>query len=84
MSDHTSEDDYPDMDGWPTAPKTIEAIRDIADHASAKMIDGVLMDVWTAKAITTVYDACETDEQRTKLMELDVVALGRFAWRCVR
>lgn len=78
------EDQHPDLSDWPTADKTIEAIQAIATEQSARVIDGVLVDYWSAQAIVTVYNACRTDEQREALMRLDMANMGTFAWSCVR
>jgi hypothetical protein len=68
---------------WPTADKTIEALRAIVNDHAAKVIDGVLIDAWTAKAIVTVYDACD-DEKRAIYMGLPIAKMGTMAWKLVR
>lgn len=67
---------------WPTADKTIEALRAIVTDHSAKVIDGVFVDAWTAKAIVTVYDALGEDN-RAKFMGMDIARMGHTAWKLV-
>jgi hypothetical protein len=81
--DHMSVDEYPELASWPTADKTIEAIRAIHVDHSAKVIDGVLVDAATAKAICMVYDALD-DAHRAKLMALSIERIGHLAWRVVK
>ena len=78
-----TEDEYPELANWPTAPKTIEAIRAIKDNGAACVIDGVLVDSFTASAIVAVYDACD-DEKRRIMFDLPIEKIGHLAWRIVR
>jgi len=77
------EDDYPDLADWPTADKSIEAIRDIAERHASKVIDGVFVDASTAHAIVLVHDALN-DENRERLMGFPIERIGSIAWRLVK
>jgi hypothetical protein len=67
---------------WPTAPKTIEAIRAIRDNHEAKVIDGVLVDANTANAIVTVHDAISPENQK-RMLQCSIVRMSNIAWKAV-
>lgn len=77
-----SEDGFDDLADWPTAEKTIDAIRDIVTSHSSKMIDGVLVDAQTANVIVQVYDALN-DENKVKFAAMPIERMGDAAWRLV-
>jgi hypothetical protein len=81
-NDEMTEDEYPELADWPSAPKTYEAIEAIVNDHACKMIDGVLVDAWTASAIVTVYKACN-EQQRIILMSLPIARMGHTAWKIV-
>lgn len=76
-------DDYPELADWPTAPKTIEAIRAIAENHACRLIDGVLVDAWTARVISVVYEAISPQHQE-HLMSLPIDKIGHVAWKLVK
>lgn len=82
LTDHMTEDEYPDLADWPTAPKTIEAIREMATMHTARMIDGVLVDAFTAQVIVRVYDAI-TPEHQAQLMTFPIDRIGHLCWKAV-
>lgn len=62
--------------------KTIDAFRQIVTDHSAKMVDGVFIDVQSANAICTVYDALG-DANKAKFMSMPVAQLGPAAWKLI-
>lgn len=62
---------------------TIDKVRWIKDNKTARMIDGVLVDLMTANAIITVYDAVGPDN-KIKMLSLPIAKMGEIAWKLVR
>lgn len=61
----------------------IEDVREILDSRSAGTIDGVLMDMMSASALTQVYDALN-EENQAKLLGMSIDRAGQVAWKLVR
>jgi len=61
----------------------IEACRHIIRHHQCLVIDTVLIDVQTANAIITVYDAL-SEENKEKALFIPIVKLANFCWKQVK
>ena len=59
-----------------------ELRRIVAEHEAAT-VDGVVVDVQSANAILTVYEALD-NEQRMMYLTVDVARMARIAWRLVQ
>ena len=60
----------------------IAVCRRIVEEKTARKIDGVLVDLFSARAIITVYDA--VDEERKELLhKLDIIKLATVCMKCV-
>lgn len=71
-----------------TGDETIAMLRRIVSrHSAMKINQGghrpVWIDVITAHAIVTVFDALN-DENRAKFSRMDIGSMARIAWKCVR
>jgi hypothetical protein len=75
------EDDI-DLRDWPTAPKTIEAIRAIVDNHACRVIDGVMVDAMSAQAIIAVYDAL-SEANRATFVAMPITRMGTVAWKLI-
>lgn len=64
------------------ATERIDAVREIIEHGYAK-IDGYAVDLTTAHAIVTVYDALN-DTNREKFASLPVNKMASVAWKLVK
>ncbi|GAB3076393.1 hypothetical protein [Micromonospora schwarzwaldensis] len=63
-------------------PRVIELLRE-AKRGNCRKIDGVLVDMTTAAAILTVYDALKP-ATRVKLAALRIDRMAQVAWRLLR
>lgn len=58
----------------------IDKVRAVADAGQAKRIDGVLVDVTTARAITAVYDAL-SPANRATMAAMPVTGMAYVTWK---
>jgi len=63
--------------------KTIEKVREIADKKQAMKIDGVMVDMFTASAITQIYDKVN-DANRKKMDGLKITKLADLAMKMMK
>lgn len=69
-----------------TGAEIIQTCRDIVEHHQADVIDGVLMDAFTASAIVQIHDALN-DEHKAKLetiMARDVAGATNLVWTLIK
>lgn len=59
------------------------AVRGIVREHTAREVEGVLVDVQTANAIVTLYDAINAENQEY-LESLSMERMGVIAWRLVQ
>ncbi len=59
------------------------AVRGIVREHTAREVEGVLVDVQTANAIVTLYDALNAENQEY-LESLSMERMGVIAWRLVQ
>lgn len=60
----------------------IQQLRGIVNNFSAEEIDGYLVDVQTANAIVTVYDALK-EENKEKFINCSIDKMASIAWKLV-
>ncbi|MEU8182049.1 hypothetical protein AB0B86_14925 [Micromonospora sp. NPDC049047] len=63
-------------------PRVIEVLREVT-RGNCRKIDGVMVDMTTAAAILTVYDALKP-ATRVKLAALRIDRMAQVAWRLLR
>lgn len=74
-----------DAQSWPnvkcpTDPEAkIALVRDILDKRGAQKVDGIFIDMQTANAIITVYDALN-DKNKAKMASFHIARMGKIAW----
>lgn len=85
MTDNRTYDDEAlafEIAEWPTADKSIATFRlMVAEHCSF-MIDGTFVDMQTANAIVTVYDALQPETQ-ARFEQCSLSRMSSIAWKAV-
>lgn len=61
----------------------LEICRAIVKRHAAQMVDGVVVDVQTANAITSVYDNLNAKNQAKYAGTMSVVRMGELAWELI-
>ena len=55
-------------------------LRQIVSEHQYQKIDGVIVDVATANAILTIYDAMKKNENKEKYLSMDISKMASVAW----
>ncbi len=72
------------FDHWPeTGAERVDAFRQIVAEGSLAKIDGSAIDLSSAHAVVSVYDALN-DENKLKFSKLPAVTMALTAWKLVR
>ena len=58
----------------------LDKLRQIVSEHQYQKIDGVLVDVVTANAILTVYDAMKKEDNKEKYLSMDISKMASVAW----
>lgn len=61
----------------------VTAARTVLEEQSARIVDGVLLDLQTAHAIVTVYGALSTPAAQAKLRAMPVGKAGVVVWKII-
>jgi hypothetical protein len=62
----------------------IEAIRRIVETGSYAKVDGVMVDLFTASTIISVYDALKRPENQAKMRNLPVAAMADISFKLLQ
>ncbi len=63
--------------------ENIEAMRNIVENHQATEIDGVLVDMFTASAVTQIYDQVN-DKNKAKMRKMDTMQLASIAYKILK
>ena len=61
----------------------LDKLRQIVNEHQYRKIDGVLVDVVTANAILTIYDAMKKEENKEKYLSMDIRKMANVAWQLI-
>src|SRR5207247_1947840 len=61
----------------------IDILRGISERHTAAIVDGVMVDAFTASMLTQVHDAFEKDETRALFERLPIAVLAERCWQLV-
>lgn len=59
----------------------LDKLRQIVSEHQYQKIDGVIVDVVTANAILTIYDAMKKEENKEKYLSMDIRKMASVAWK---
>ena len=58
----------------------LDKLRQIVNEHQYQKIDGVIVDIVTANAIITVYDAMKKEGNKEKYLSMDISKMASVAW----
>jgi hypothetical protein len=65
-------------------PKDIDVFREISISRGIKVIDGMMVDHQTARAIVETHDNLTKEAHKEALLSLDIGSMGKIAWKFVK
>lgn len=77
-------DGYACIQGGKRISKDIETFRDISIARAMKVLDGVMVDFQTARAIVETHDCLKKEEHRRAFLSLDIGSMGKIAWKFIK
>jgi len=61
----------------------IDECRRIVDRKSVRIIDGTIVDLWSASTIIGVFDRLEKPENKAKFLTMGIVSMAHVAYKVI-